>query len=506
MSVELYGNFYPKLAKHIDERLVTVTSVAALPDPTVPANFLYEGALAYVSGTVDAYYKCVLNLAGTALEWQPLTSNPLVIGSINITPGTTVLDLNMVAPAISACYAVEISIVGGVAATIQSIVGLPANDTAITFYVKDGQQVTFKHTDYDVASTDQIVLEVGFDMVVKGRLIGNESLTLKKHGVANCQWDATQFTKSSEWIQGLLSQTVVDNLTTTDAALPLSANQGVILSNMLSGKQQALSQGNNISLTPGLTQTVISVIPFDWIPVVIPASPTQSTNTLSFITSNFPSPPPTNTYRYVDLRSLPWQSGSNRGLWLLPPGKNGANAASWVNIELGIPVKWSSMFKIAPNSNLATSLISNRFYPAVDINSAVGSYTLLFNTDGPSSEKVSVRFPELFSTFVVTYDFILTVNDVTGRQFFVDFFTTNGVQGASTPISGGTLRRVTPGAESVASVSGRHVRLQGSFTMSTSSTANVSDTFNLSIRELTNNFANVTLEPNNSIIQIDKVL
>ena len=132
MSVEIYNNFSPKIAQHIDSRFQTVTSVGALPDPTVAANFIYEGAIAYVSGTVNIFYKCVDN--GVSLEWQPFLDDDLVIGDINITPATSVLDLSLVSPAIASCYAVRINIVGGTSATIQSITNMPGNDTPITFY------------------------------------------------------------------------------------------------------------------------------------------------------------------------------------------------------------------------------------------------------------------------------------------------------------------------------------------------------------------------------------
>jgi len=505
MSAEIYSNLNPKIAQHLDARLTTVSNIASLPDPTIPANFLYEGALAYVAGTVKTYYKCVLNTLSTALEWQPFETADLVIGFINITPGTTVLDLSLTSVPISNCYAVEINIVGGTSATLQSIVGIPGSDRLMTFFVKNGQEVIFKHTNYDVASTDQIVLEVGFDMTIKGRIIGNDSLTLKKHGVVNCQWDATQFAKTTEWLQNLLSQTIVNNLTTNDANLPLSAAQGFVLNNLLGGKQQVLIPGNSISLVPGLLSTTISVLPKDWVLVSIPASPNQLTNTLPFITSNIGTSTPVNYYRYVDLRNLPWQSGGNRGLWLLPPGKTPTTSADWVLIDEGKKNTWAGSYTVANQASLASALISNRYYPRIILNSLIGSNNIITNSDGPANEKISIQFPELRSLYKIEYDYILTVSDITSRQFAVDITFTNGVQNAATPLTSGTLQRTIPGSESGGNVSGRQVRLSGSFLLAVASVSNVNDAFNLGIRELTNNFANTSLAATNSSVQISKI-
>ena len=503
MSVEIYGNFNPKIAQHIDARLKSVASVSALPDPTIPANFLYEGALAYVAGSIKKYYKCVQNITSTGLEWKPFDPTTLGIGTVNITPGTTVLDLNSVSPSITDCYAVVINIVGGSSATLQAITNFPGSDKLITFYTSVGQQITFKHTNYDVATTDQIVLEVGFDMTIKGRTIGNESLTLKRHGIANCQWDATQFMKSTEWIQNLLSMTVVDNLTTTNTSLPLSANQGYILNNLLANKQQILSSGNSIQLTAGPSSTLIEVIPKDWVNTIIPASPSVSVATATFIASNMPAGT-TNYYRYVDLRLLSYNSGGNRGFWLLPPGKNPQSSANWINIEAGKPSVWSGQWKYTNDTNLLTSVVANKYYPRIDTTSFVGSAVVNTNTDGSPTQKVSIQFPELRSTFKVDFSIILIMGDAVQRSFKAEFYTTNGLQFASNPINTGTLRRIVPHAQGMPPASNTQLIITGSYLVTTGPASNSNDTFTIALTEAANNFANITLS-NNSLLNITKI-
>jgi hypothetical protein len=256
MSVNLIDNFNPKIAKHLDQRLNPVDTFADLLDPTVAANFLYEGAHAYVKD-VKKFYKVDDN--GSALEWVLVDPEDLVIGTINITSSTFILDMSLVTPDIADCYAVQVNIVGsGTSATIQAITNFPTGDKLITFYIQSGKTVTFKHFDYDVATSDQIVLENGFDITVTGRDIGNESVTFKKHGVAVCQWDATQFMKASEWAQNLLSVTIYDGLDSTSTIMALSANQGKVLSDALDLKQDILFAGEKVELlpdtpTPGVT-------------------------------------------------------------------------------------------------------------------------------------------------------------------------------------------------------------------------------------------------------------
>jgi len=246
MATQIINNFDPRKATHIDERLSSVNAVTDLSDPTDPTNFLYEGAMVFVI-TENADYR-VENVFGI-LTWVIQENASLVMGTLNILSSTTVLDMSLVTPAIGSCYAVEIIIISaGNSANIQSITNFPIDDKQITFYVENGKQVTFNHVDYDAATTDQIVLEDGFPMTLTGRTVGDESLTLKKHGVCVCQWDATQFMKASEWAQNLLSIAIYDDLDSTSTTEALSANQGRVLNEKINAKQDQLIEGTKIEI------------------------------------------------------------------------------------------------------------------------------------------------------------------------------------------------------------------------------------------------------------------
>jgi hypothetical protein len=300
MSVNTIDNLNPKIAKHLDERLKTVSTFSSLPDPTVAANFLYVGAQAYVQD-VDKYYKVIDN--GSEYEWVLVNPEDLVIGTLNITSSTFVLDMSLVTPDISDCYAVQINIIGsGTSATIQAITNFPASDKLVTFYTQSGKTITFKHFDYDVATSDQIVLENGFDITISGRDIGNESVTFKKHGIAICQWDATQFMKASEWAQNLLSVAIYDGLDSTSTIMALSANQGKVLSDALALKQDILAAGEKIELlpdnpSPGIT--TINAVARTWNNTL---TPTAVGDITAFLTGLYSGAISTE-YRYVDLRN-----------------------------------------------------------------------------------------------------------------------------------------------------------------------------------------------------------
>ena len=494
MSVELYNNFTPKIAQHIDSRLVTVSDISSLPDPTIPGNFLYEGALAYVAGSVDAYYKCVLNSLGTALEWQPFNANAQSIGSINITPGTTVLDLNLVTPSISDCYAVQINIVGGTSATIQSISNVPGNDQLITFYVEEGNSVTFKHTDYDAASTDHIVLEVGLDITITGRLIGNESLTLKKHGVANCQWDATQFVKSTEWLQSLLSLVVEDNLTSTSTTSALSAYQGNLLNQALQNKQNLLTPGAQIDIT----NDVISHIPRNWEAVTAPGDVPGVTglSAISAMLSHWPGI--SDNFRLNYLWNYTNNSTLDVGTFLLPPGKDPSVLGNYVLI--GKPSEDDvshQMFKSVEDLNPAGSLVGGAFYyprwstlPSGNANGVVGDGDISFNynTDGPTSEKVSINVaPGLYSVKARVLALVAAGNI---RRFKMTMYNTDGVQLSTNPINTGNILTTTNNQLNPSETLDVIVPLEVDFTIKVLN-ENVDSAITFQIIEANNNWTNV---------------
>lgn len=503
MSVEIYNNIHPKIAKHIDERFKTVAAVTALPDPTIATNFIYEGAIAYVAGTVKKYYKCVMNSTNTALEWQPFNPDELVIGVINIIPGTTVLDLSMVSPVIAKCYAVKINIVGGTSATIQAITNFPGSDKLITFTVTAGQQVTFKHNDYDVATTGQIVLEVGFDITIKGRLIGDESLTLKQHGVALCQWDATQFMKPTEWAQNLLSIAVADNLTTTSITTALSANQGVILNNKINTKQDQLIAGEKIQLIPGTNNATINALVRDWSQVILTTSPSFSVQTAIYLAAQGIS---TSTeHLYADLRSLPSQAGGNRGMWMCPPKKDPSVASNWIMIDGPTRSTSHVQYNYTYDTDPSTGLISNMYYPRINTASQVGdNLDLDFNPDGPATEKVSCAFNKVGLYHLVFDITMLIAGTVPLRNYIGRINVTNGVQLSTNPINGGNYKKYIPAIHPDASIADKYVHLHTEFTIEVL-TVGSNNGFTFNINETTgNNWTGVSLLTQNTL-QITKI-
>jgi hypothetical protein len=443
---EIYDNINAKKAQNLDAKLQTVATVALLPDPTVVANFIYEGAICYVAGVIDKHYKCVMNSDGTALEWVVLDPADLVIGTINITPGTSVLDLSIVSPAIALCYAVNINVVGGTSATIQSVLNMPGNDKLITFQVTTGQQIKFKHFDYDVATSNQIVMEVGFDKIIEGRTIGNESLTLKQHGVALAQWDATQFMKASEWAQNLLSIGLADNLTSTSTTTALTANQGRVLNNLVATKQNLLTAGQKIQLVPGTNPTdptVINALPRDWAAWsgIVPIT-TTNVNVLAWLVTLFTGTTlsVSEEYRFVDLRTV--AARPDMGLWMIPPGHDATLGANW--IQLDAPRNESSIkYSYNLEANMGTALTGGQYYFKMNPGSSVGTdIGVIWNTDGSTSIATTFGFSGI-GIYEIEIDMELSIaqaNAANLAQYDINLYETNGPQLSTAPTTGGSIK------------------------------------------------------------------
>ena len=441
MSTEIHNNFQPKIAQHIDGRLKSVATVAELPDPTDAANFIYEGAVAYVTG-LKRYYKC--ELVSSVLTWVVYDADALVIGEINITAATSVLDLSLVSPSINECYAVQVNITNGTGATIQSIANMPSDDKLITFFTAPGTKLSIKHYEYDIAGPDQVVLENGFDMVITGREIGNESLTLKKHGVALCQWDATQFIKKSEWLTNLISIAIDNTLTSTKTDEAASANVARLLNESIATKSNKLDAGEKITLIPGATETdniTINSVARAWQldPSLIPDNTTSAE---TYITSLYTGSLITSIeYRYVDLRDV---AGSNLGLWMLPPSKDASLIGSWVQLDLPFVKPLSSQYAFDADNSLDTqTLQSNTMYhPKILVDSLVGDELgLRWNSDGDVNEKVSFAVSSP-GTYEIEID--LGLQAETGfaaivQNFDLLLYQTDGAQLATNPINTGTV-------------------------------------------------------------------
>jgi len=490
MSILQNNNFLPKIADHIDARLSSVSTAANLPDPTVAANFLYLGAIAFVEDE-DQHYK-IIDDGGW--QWVPFETSALQIGTINITAPTSTLDLSLVTPAIADCYAVQVNITAGSSATIQEITNWPATaDKQITFYVDAGDELVFSHTDYDVAISGQIVLENGFDMTLIGRTIGNESLTLKKHGTALCQWDATQFMKSSEWVQNLLSIAVEDSLTSTSTTTALSANQGNVLNTLIGTKQDQLIAGTKIQLIPGVGNATINSLPRNWSVVYNPTGYVVNASTaLANAYTAVSATPTTNDYRVVDLRG--YSNGVNGGVWIIPPEVDSTVIGNWINISQFIRDQKIRNYSSIADASPATSLIASVLYPHWSLTGASGDssiYGVSWGSGWPANESATVQFSEP-GIYTVKWNTHIQIGAAAGARRFLGTITmTNNAQSIANPILGGTVVKeehfLNPSGEAFAVKMG--VTME--YTFQTDGITN--NAFVLGISETSNNWANCSV-------------
>jgi len=141
MSTTIHNNFKLSRAVHIDAKLVPVANFAALPDPNMAANCIYEGAVIYVQD-VKLNYQAQDDGSGLGtFAWVSIggQTDALVVGSINLLPTATNIDLSTVSPAIANCYAVVISIVGGTTVNLNTFTNFPV-DQNITFSTNESGQ------------------------------------------------------------------------------------------------------------------------------------------------------------------------------------------------------------------------------------------------------------------------------------------------------------------------------------------------------------------------------
>lgn len=340
MPAEIYNDFDLKKASPLDSRLAPLSLIADLPNPMTPSNFLFLGATIYVEED-NSNYRVEEDPSNPGiLIWVKQSSAGLVTGTLNITPLTTNLDLNLVSPDISLCDSVLVNIVGGTTALVDVITNFPAN-VKLTFFTGVGQTLTFNHTDYTSANTGKIVLEDGFDMNLKGRTVGNESLTLEKQDTAIVQVSATQFIKTADWVSTVLSLVVEDSLTSTSINTALSANQGKILND---------TKQNNLTVTPDeridLTNDIITIKPYskNEIPLIWSNADISSAaaDMPAFLASLYAGGFGAIAYniqhedRYVNAtveKGLSLNKPLDFGKWLLPAGLASDVESNWFNIE-----------------------------------------------------------------------------------------------------------------------------------------------------------------------------
>lgn len=387
MSIELYDNLDPKKGQHLDSRLTVVANVAALPDLTDSSNFLYEGAVIYVTNQNVDYQAQFTTASPTVLVWVSQAVATLTQGNIVISASQTTLDLSLVSPSVETCSSVVISIgsqanpVSSLTATINSITNWPAGQE-IKFYTALGQSITYTHVDYDAIGVGDIVSEDGQSVLITGRAVGNDSITLVDNGTAFVQSSATQFLKQSELQQNLLNIIVADNLTTQAGTTALSANQGYILKQLVDTKQDIITAGDHIDLN----SNVIKALPWNWIKEDI----TGTTGILNRIDvykqTNYGNTPQSN---YIYLK----KDESQR---LLPPLLDPSIGNNWISLsDAATTVKvarYNLSFEIP---NVTLNAVTGNYYPVLNISSSVGDAISLTFGGATGSNKFSFALQDL---------------------------------------------------------------------------------------------------------------
>lgn len=367
MSIELNNNFDLKKAAPLDEKLSSVADVGSLPDPMVAANFIYEGAVIYVID-VKANYQAQDDPDNPAtLIWVNIGGGDCCtqvnIGTITVPSGTGDLDMDDVIPAISTCHTVNIVVTGGTTYQVNSISNMPSSQET-KFTTSVGNAITFIHTNYSLAGAGDIVMEVGFDYVLTGRSIANESLTLVKEGNALTQVTGEQFINAQALCDVIsnLGVTVIDNLNSESTVAALSANQGNILLGLLQDKQDAFGINGLLSWNNDQTQLTANYPDF-----IFTNSPTNISNVGGYLTSQVPS----NTKHQIIKVSTTGAITTLHGVWLLPGGKDPGVFTNWIQL--------SSTF----STSLPFSLVSITEEPVVDGTTAEadGTYYLRMNED-----------------------------------------------------------------------------------------------------------------------------
>jgi len=495
---EIYDNLNPKIAQPLDSRLATVATATSLLDPLAASNFLYEGAVAYVS---DEKVNYMVEVVGGVLSWVKQGDTSLVRGAITYDPAYTTMDLSLVVPDISTCYAVDVTIKGSSAsANIGAFTNFPSDNKTIEFKVEDGKSLTFIHSEYNSVSIGSIVLEDGFDMTIQGRSVGNESVTFERNGDAIVQRSAVQFMKKNDWIQDLLEGTVIDNLTSTSASESLSANQGRILGSSIDSKQNTLIASDNINITGN----VIKSVPNNWTSILSPSSPITSAESFIIDTYGTLSIDYTN-FRVLDLSSV---AGVDYGKWFLPPGSSPSLISEWIEYDRPNPSTGYAKYTYKASSTLSTDSVLNSYYPRILVNSRVGDdLGVSFNTDGLSNEKVSMEF---LYTGLYTINSRLTISGNTSdildsiSKMRAEITVTNGVRFLNSPATGGTVEEslqypwfnYTVQGDSIVSV-----EVETTLEVLTIGTQNA---FTLSINNQGEDFTGVELPQDKSVLRITK--
>jgi hypothetical protein len=431
MASEIYNNFDVKKASHIDNRLITVSSYANLPNSSSTVNpFLYIGALVYVEDT-NEYYRL-----DSSLVWQKLLANSGSQGILKVRgdQSISILDLANVQPSIANCDSVLVEIQNGTSLDIHKIKNFPSGKF-ITFYTQNGKDITFIHKDYTAGPSDgQIVIEDGFDFILTGRLIGDENITFVRNSDVIVQQGATQFSKSTDFLQNLLSIDLEDNLTTQSSVKALTANQGVVLKGLIDNKEPTFTKGNG--LTYDSNSNNLAVDPWDWVRLTPPtASNDFSTESLfqSWLT-NLSSNASSNSYRYVVANN----TVINYGIWLIPPSVDPTIYGNWIMLSSPDPLTSHVQYSFSVDSS--PSLIGNYYHPSIDVNSVIGDEISGFNFS-TSGNVNSFAFDQFGLYEIKACVSLIAVNQTAYDEISkadLCMWSTNGLQVNSDPIGSGT--------------------------------------------------------------------
>ena len=495
---EIYDNLNPKIASHIDSRLSTVATASSLLSPLDATNFLYEGAVAYVS---DEQVNYMVETVGGSLTWVKQGDSSLVRGTLTINPSVTEMNMALVVPDISTCYAVDITITGS-SATIAKISNFPGNNQNIEFRVENGKSITFTHSDYSSVNDGSIVIEDGFDMTIKGRSVGDEFVVFEKNGVAVVQRSSVQFMKRDEWLTDLLDATIVDNLTSTSASESLSANQGRVLNASLSNKQDTLTVSDNLSITGD----TIKGVPNPWIGLSSPPSSSSIVDAETFIMSNYGGL----SIDYVNFRRLDLSnySDGDYGKWVLPPGASPSIISQWIEYDRPLPSTGFCQYTYKSSSTLSSDSVGTSYHPRILLNSKVGSnLDVAFNNDGSANEGVSMQFLRkglytVRSTIALLGESSAVLDAISKMRGVITV--TNGIRGIANPALGGIVNQSLqfPYFDyTVSSTSLVHLILEATINVDTPGTL---DAFTISINNQGESFTDVQFPQDSSVLRITK--
>jgi len=241
--------------------------------------------------------------------------------------------------------------------------------------------------------------------------VGNESLTVKRHGASIAQWGATQFINKGDLSQSLLNGLAVENsLTSNSTTKSLSAFQGKILKDLVDTKQDKIVAGDHISIA--VDGKTVSSLPWVWEDV------TPSFNKSDVALTKLPTilTTPSKSFRLVDMRNL------DEGYWMIQPNLDPTVYANWINLDRAVSATKTARFTVAPDPSPA--LVINHYNPKVLINSGIGTGVgTTFNSDGATNEKMA------FSLLEGKYNikFKLQVTSTKLNDLVLSMFVTNGV-------------------------------------------------------------------------------